>query len=277
MATKGNAAPEVERAYARARALCAQLGDTPQLFPVLRGLMQYYLNRGDAPDGDPTRGAAAPPGRRPSPTRRCACSPTISWGTSCSGGASRPRPGPTSRRPWRSMTRRRTGPWWGATAWTSVWSLAAFWPGRCGPWAFLSRPSSTARRRCTLAQEVAHPFSLAHALAWAATVHQCRREAPAVHAQAAAAMTLATAQGFVQWVARGTVLHGWALAMQGQGEAGLAAIRQGLAAELATGATLCAAVCPGPAGRGVWGRRTARRRAARAGRGAGRAGHHGGA
>ena len=35
------------RAYGRARALCAQLGDTPQLFPVLRGLMMYYLNRGD--------------------------------------------------------------------------------------------------------------------------------------------------------------------------------------------------------------------------------------
>ena len=46
-ATQGHAAPEVERAYARARELCAQLGDTPQLFPVLRGLMLYYLNRGD--------------------------------------------------------------------------------------------------------------------------------------------------------------------------------------------------------------------------------------
>jgi predicted ATPase len=39
-------------------------------------------------------------------------------------------------------------------------------------------------------------------------------------------------------LARGTVLYGWALAMQGQGEAGLAAMRQGLAAELATGSTL---------------------------------------
>ena len=66
-ATKGNAAPEVEHAYARARELCAQLGDTPQLFPVLRGLMQYYLNRGDVTDGDPTRGAVAPPG--PGPAR----------------------------------------------------------------------------------------------------------------------------------------------------------------------------------------------------------------
>ena len=46
-ATQGSAAPEVERTYGRARALCAQLGDTPQLFPVLRGLMQYYQNRGD--------------------------------------------------------------------------------------------------------------------------------------------------------------------------------------------------------------------------------------
>ena len=60
----------------------------------------------------------------------------------------------------------------------------------------------------------------------------------AAHAQAAAGTTLATAQGFVQWVARGTVLHGWALALQGQAEAGLAEIRQGLATELATGSTL---------------------------------------
>jgi predicted ATPase len=90
----------------------------------------------------------------------------------------------------------------------------------------------------TLAEEVAHPISLAQALVHAAVVHQCRREVLAAHAQAAAGTTLATAQGFVQWVARGTVLHGWALALQGQGEASLAEIRQGLATELATGSTL---------------------------------------
>ena len=85
---------------------------------------------------------------------------------------------------------------------------------------------------------MAHPVSLAQALVHAAVVHQCRREVLAAHAQAAAGTTLATAQGFVQWVARGTVLHGWVLALQGQGEAGLAEIRQGLATELATGSTL---------------------------------------
>jgi predicted ATPase len=90
----------------------------------------------------------------------------------------------------------------------------------------------------TLAEDVAHPFSLAIALLWVAIVHQNRREVLAVHAQAAAALTLATAQGFVQQVAWSTVLHGWALVMQDQGEAGLAAMRQGLTAELDTGATL---------------------------------------
>jgi predicted ATPase len=37
-ATKSHAAPEVEQTYARAWALCAQVGETPQLFPTLWGL-----------------------------------------------------------------------------------------------------------------------------------------------------------------------------------------------------------------------------------------------
>ena len=46
MATNGQAAPEVEQAYARARALCAQIGETPQLVPTLRGLCRFYPSRG---------------------------------------------------------------------------------------------------------------------------------------------------------------------------------------------------------------------------------------
>ena len=37
MAAKGYAAQEVEHAYTRARELCHQVGETPQLFSVLRG------------------------------------------------------------------------------------------------------------------------------------------------------------------------------------------------------------------------------------------------
>ena len=51
IATKGWAAPEVEQAYTRARELCQQVGETPQLFPVLFGLWQFYLVRGRVTDG----------------------------------------------------------------------------------------------------------------------------------------------------------------------------------------------------------------------------------
>ena len=43
--TKGHAAPEVEHAYTQARALCQQVGETPELVPVLFGLWRYYIAR----------------------------------------------------------------------------------------------------------------------------------------------------------------------------------------------------------------------------------------
>src|SRR5262249_59757774 len=49
-------------------------------------------------------------------------------------------------------------------------------------------------------------------------------------------MTLSTEQGFPFWLAWGTILRGGALAAQGQGEEGLAQLRQGLAARRAMGA-----------------------------------------
>src|SRR5262249_24819233 len=42
MGTKGWSTPEVEKTYARARELCQQMGETPQLFPVLWGLYAFY-------------------------------------------------------------------------------------------------------------------------------------------------------------------------------------------------------------------------------------------
>jgi predicted ATPase/DNA-binding winged helix-turn-helix (wHTH) protein len=45
VAAKGFAAPEVLHAYTRARELCQQVGNTPQLFQVLRGLWYFSLIR----------------------------------------------------------------------------------------------------------------------------------------------------------------------------------------------------------------------------------------
>ena len=44
---KDFSAPEVERAFSRARVLCQHLGDTPQLFPVLNGLWNFHVVRNE--------------------------------------------------------------------------------------------------------------------------------------------------------------------------------------------------------------------------------------
>jgi len=47
IAVRGYAAPEVERAFARARELCERFGDPPEISPVLFGLWSMYLVRGE--------------------------------------------------------------------------------------------------------------------------------------------------------------------------------------------------------------------------------------
>ena len=73
---------------------------------------------------------------------------------------------------------------------------------------------------------------------WRPCVYQMRRDVPAVYEHAEAAVALSTEQGFPLWRAMGTSMRGWALAMQGQGEEGMAQVRQGVAAWRATGAAL---------------------------------------
>ena len=88
-----------------------------------------------------------------------------------------------------------------------------------------------------LAQQLAHPLSLTLALRSAAVLHHLRREVSLTQARAEAAMSIATDQGFPQQVAAAIPLRGWALAVSGQEEEGIAQIHQGLVAFRAMGAT----------------------------------------
>jgi predicted ATPase len=89
-----------------------------------------------------------------------------------------------------------------------------------------------------LAQELAHPISLAVALDYATIFHQFRREPQAVSERAEAAITLCTEQGFAYYLAWGMTMQGWAQVTQSQDEASLAQIRRGLAALQATRAAV---------------------------------------
>src|SRR2546428_12616773 len=75
-------------------------------------------------------------------------------------------------------------------------------------------------------------------MCFAGMLCQLCRDVQAAQEWAMAAMALCTAQGFALYLARGTILQGWAMAEQGQGVAGLAQMRQGLVAYQATGAAV---------------------------------------
>ena len=69
----------------------------------------------------------------------------------------------------------------------------------------------------TLAQELAHPFSLAYALHNTSLLYELRHEEQAGQECAEAVMAVSREQGFTYWLALGTIRRGWALVAQGQG------------------------------------------------------------
>jgi class 3 adenylate cyclase/predicted ATPase len=106
---------------------------------------------------------------------------------------------------------------------------------------FQGYPEQAQRRSAeamVLARELAHPFSLALALTFAALVSQLRLEIDVTRELAEEAIALCTAHGFTFCLAMATVLHGWALTELDQQQAGIAQIEEGIKVWQATGAEL---------------------------------------
>jgi class 3 adenylate cyclase/predicted ATPase len=242
IAAKVQAAPEVEQTYARARALCQQVGETPQLFTALRGLNHFYRNRGALLTarelGEQLYRLAQ---HEIAPTSRleahAALGTTLfflgeyaaAWTHFEQGIAL------TDSAAQRTMALRygeAPGVRCLAVAADTLWCLG-----------YPAQAVQRSQEALALARALAHPYSLAQAQYFAALLHHRCREVPMVQVQADALLTLGTAQGFPLFVGYGTCWQGCVLAMQGQGEAGLAQLRQGMAAILATGQTLTQPVC----------------------------------
>jgi len=232
---KGLAASEVEHAYTQARALCQQVGETPQLVQILLGLYRYYVARPQLHTarelGDTLLRLAQ---RAPDPA--LAVVAHYALGTTwfflgalpaarmhLEEGIARYTPG--QRRAPVFRMGQDPGVTCGPFAAMTLWCLG-----------YPAQALARAHGALALAHELAHPYNLAIARCYAAFVSQFRRDVPAVYDQAEAAVTLSTEQGFPLYVAGGTNLRGWALAMQGHGEEGMAQARQGIAAWRATGA-----------------------------------------
>ena len=234
-ATKGYAAPEVEKACARARELCRQVGETAQLFPVLGALELFYFNRGEFQ-------TARELAEQLLSLAQSVRDPSLLVLAHAALGTTLFRLGeldPAQEHLEQSLALynpQKHNPYASGSVHDfrivslsyAVWNL----------W-LLGYPDQ-ALKRChevlASAQELSHPFSMAFALSYAAAVHQFRREGQMTQERAEAVIALSTEQGFPSWFAGGTVFQGWALAEQGQVEDGITQMQQGLAAYQATGA-----------------------------------------
>jgi predicted ATPase len=231
------AAPEVGQVYARARELCQQVEETPQLVPVLRGLWEFYELQGALQTARELGEQLLTLAQRVQEVdlllvAHNVLGDTLIWLGEFAGARAHLEQGLALYHPQQHRSHAFL------YGYDSGMHCLAF-----GAWAlwYLGYPDQALRRihaALTLGQELAHPFSLAFALAFAAWLHQLRREGPAAHERAVAVIALSTDQGFPFWVAWGTILRGWALAEQGQSTEGMAQMRQGIAAWRAMGAEL---------------------------------------
>jgi TOMM system kinase/cyclase fusion protein len=235
--TKGYGAPEVEHAYTQARALCQQVGETPELVPVLFGLWRFYGVRSQlhtARELGETLLRLAQRAHDPALAVIAHSALGATWLYLGALPAARQHVEeaiahytPDQRRALVFRMGQDPGVSCRTYAAVTLWLMG-----------YPDQALAHINDAPTLAHELSHPFSLAWARCWAAFVSQFRRDVLAVHEQAEAAVALSTAQGFPLWAAHGTSLRGWARAMQGQGEEGMAQVRQGIAAVRATGAAL---------------------------------------
>ena len=195
MATKGYAAPEVERAYARARELCQQVGETPQLFPVLWGLW-VFMRAGRVPDSAGVGEQLLTLAQRDARPGSC------SWRPICAGedlvlsGRVRPRSVPIWSRAWPSTTPSSTT-LWPVLLWGGPWRRAA---PLCGLdlW-LLGYPDQALQRSheaLTPARELRHPYQPGNALSFAAVLHQLRREGTPTQERAEAIIAVRPSRDF---------------------------------------------------------------------------------
>jgi predicted ATPase len=237
MSVKGFASLDTERAYARARELCQQLGETSQFFPMLYGLFRFHMVRAEL---QRTRELAEQlfslAQRLQDPAllleAHRVMGQTMFWLGEMAPARAHSEQGMALYDPQKHRSHALV---YGQDPGVACRSFAA-WP----IW-MLGYPDHALHcinEALSQSQELNHPFSLAFALNLAAVLHQFRREAQAVQKHAQALITLSTEQGFPHWLAYGMIFRGWALALRGDRAEGIAQVRQGLVAYRGTGAEL---------------------------------------
>jgi predicted ATPase/DNA-binding winged helix-turn-helix (wHTH) protein len=228
---------DVEAIYIQAQNLCQRLGDTPQIFPALRGLLATYGQRGKLQTARAHAETFLRLARRQDDAtlllqaHRILASIWLFLG----------RFAPAREHVERSLAlydrEHRRAPTFlyaqdPGVSCLSYMALLLWCQG------YPDQALQRGHEALALAQELAQPHSLAFAHSFAATLFQLRREPQPAQRQAEASIALCHEQGFTFRLAHGTILRGWALGAQGQPEEGVAQIHASIVGLQAAGIQL---------------------------------------
>lgn len=237
IATRGYAAEDVKRAYARAAKLCLSAGDGDLLFAALRGLWAFHIGRAEFRVARGLGERMLSLAERAGPVARMeayrALGNSAFWSGDLEAACDHMQRGIDLYAPDRD---RRLALLFGqdpdvANRGMQTWPLA-----------LMGRPEQAlARGREALAraEEVGHPYSLGYALVHVASCHQYLGLVDEARLNARAAIALATEKGFPNWLLAGMVLRGWGLSKEGRAEEGVAAVRDTIGVWRSYGSELC--------------------------------------
>jgi class 3 adenylate cyclase/predicted ATPase len=236
IAIKGYGASEVEEIFFKALAMCKELGETPQLFPAMRGLQSFYQVHGPLD-------TALRIGRQLLRLAENAGDPLlivdvnrrVSWCLFCMGQLTEAATLLGRAREPEGADVRRGSVFHGAQP-AVLWLVHSAWV----EWFKGDSESAVqqAREALAMVRGSPNPISRTYALCMTAALHQFLRDAVTTEALAAEAASVAAENGLPYWIAWANILRGWAMAEQGNLEAGMHQLAEGIAAYRATGAEL---------------------------------------
>jgi predicted ATPase/class 3 adenylate cyclase len=236
-ATKGYAAPEVEQVYARARVLCQHIGETPQLFPVLRGLGMFYIGRADYRTAQELGEQLLALAQRQEAAgllleAHFTLGMTLFYRGELTAARAHLEQGIAL---YDTQQHRAHTALYGHDPGVACLCFAAWTLSLLG---YLDQALQRICDALTLAQELSHPHSLVWAIDFGAIIHHMRREWLQTRERAEAVIALASEQGYPMWVAAGLCFRGSVLLQTGQVDKAITQLRQSLSFWQGTGAEL---------------------------------------
>jgi len=237
IAIEGYAAPAVGDVYLRARELCQQIGDTPDVSEVLWGLWTFHVLRADLGTAREIADEFLRlPERMPYPglamRGHLMMEVTFMHLGEFAPAIEHFEKALSLYDPERHLD--------DAVLYSQHPGLAM----RCfAAWAlwYLGKPDQALERMgeaLTLARKLSEPHGLAHAHLFASILHQLRREPQLSQQHADSVVAVSREHGLVMYHTQATLLLGWALIEQGKLDEAIKQMREGLVAYQATGTEL---------------------------------------